>query len=1007
MGRLVGQRTLWIIAAVLVAVMGVIVWRHVQAQRFILLVGQLRSQDEAERNAAIVQFAENRTLLVRLIGKLDNAVEHSLVVPALACSGRRGAVLLASVIERDEFINVIAANGAAAYVSQPVGQVWAEAPDAFRGAWHSLAAMGGPAIPALTGMLDSPQEGARATACRLMGVIADPAALDALSKAAADPSPLVRWSAAWALGEMRSVDAFEALTRGLQDADGLVRTTALESVASLGEDLPLASVRTNSVYPIEREWEALPLRTLRGTDAVPALSELVFSGSPYERDTAAALLGRIGDPGTFEALMEGMEHPGPAVRAAVIRALAAMGERRALERVIEALDDVTVDVRKAAAEYLKDVRDPSALGPLLEMLRNDRIENARSYAAWAIDYYEEEEALQALLAAASDPSAMVRRTVIHGLGHRSDEASAAAVLRAVHDRDYQVRVMALGRLNEFPKPGGLEAAISALDDPFDEVRECAIRFLGTAKDPRALEPLLALLDGDDKDAALRAALALGELGDPRAVDGLIAASKRGPDVAGCAMLALGAFGGPRAVTALSEASERRAYMQNVSYAACGLAMIGTEEALVELHRICPNVDFREVARNYALYIEVGASESRGLLSAALFLHGNAAMAEDLYWCGQHEFERIARHWTERHGLTHPRRAGDSPERPKWEARPGAWVDLMLARLSYPDPAVRVCAAKILGIQLLDHMGEGNAFSPGRVPPHRGGWQGSHIFASERGFFSKRWGFLANNPGGMPLKIATAEAFEPIVTALEATLADHDPAIRGCAAEALGMMRDTAFIDTIAALLEDEDSGVRRHALRGLGHIKHPDTARLLLEYLSDPSPEMRAEAAWFAGYGPVEGAVEPLAGLLDDESPEVRANAAIGLGFLAEAKTVGPLKAALNDADIRVKTMAAWALAKIGTPESLAALDEAAGVRVDTAAERYLTMIARGNERNVVPLVMALAKLDSEEIGKALYFSGHPDLKAAAAAWNTAAGARHALIVHAWDDMPQWGSEKE
>jgi len=393
-------------------------------------------------------------------------------------------------------------------------------------------------------------------------------------------------------------------------------------------------------------------------------------------------------------------------------------------------------------------------------------------------------------------------------------------------------------------------------------------------------------------------------------------------------------------------------------------MIGTDEALAELQRVLPNVDFAEVARNYPLYILAGESEYRRMLAAALFLHGNERMAQDLYWSGQHEFERIARYWTEKHGLTHPRKAGDNPERPKWGARPGAVLDLMVARLKYRDPEVRADAAEKLALEIRSAVRSGS------------GAEGvSHV-----------------------------EALEPAFAALAAALADDDPMVRGRAAESLGKTQQPEYIRNIAQLLDDPNIEVRLHAIRGIGEMKHPDAAPVLIETMRDASPEMRAEAAWFAGYAPAEEVLEPLVGLLDDESPEVRINAAIGLGFTADEGGVAGLKRALEDEDVRVITAAAWALGRVSTPESRAALDEAAGRKLDAVKRDYLDLIRRGDENDLVPLILMMARINSNDIATALYYSGHPDLKMAAETWKRTADLANALVAQPWLDLPKWGS---
>jgi len=415
MGVRLSKRVLWIAVVALFIVAGFLFRRHVEARRFALLLNRLHSQEDAECAAAIQELVSKRGMLVRLIEVLDDPRKRGAAEIALVNSGERGAALLVERLENDEFLATLQAMPSKAPAASPA-DLPQDAPEGFQSACKCLVVMGTPAVPALTGMLSSSSEWERSIAAGLLGIMADPSALQPLIDAAGDPSPLVRRPVAWALGEMRSARAWAALTPCLDDPDPLVAEAALEAVASLGCDLPVHEARTSAIHPVERRWKALPLGTLRGTDTVEALVRKVLSGTNSARDLAADLLCEIRDPAAADALMDAMGHPTAQVRAAIIKILAAMGGQRALDGVIDALGDSDVAVRKVTAAYLREIRSPRALDPLIRVLRSDPVENARSYAAWALDLYEDDRALEALLAATSDRSALVRRSVIHALG---------------------------------------------------------------------------------------------------------------------------------------------------------------------------------------------------------------------------------------------------------------------------------------------------------------------------------------------------------------------------------------------------------------------------------------------------------------------------------------------------------------------------------------------------------------------------------------------------------------
>jgi HEAT repeat protein len=149
-----------------------------------------------------------------------------------------------------------------------------------------------------------------------------------------------------------------------------------------------------------------------------------------------------------------------------------------------------------------------------------------------------------------------------------------------------------------------------------------------------------------------------------------------------------------------------------------------------------------------------------------------------------------------------------------------------------------------------------------------------------------------------------------------------------AAESLGYFGGPAAVPPIADLLAYEDETVRAVAARALARIGTPEAATALARTLNDPSELTRLRMAEnLERLGAV--AAGPLVETLRTGNPRARVLAARVLGNLRAAEARPALRGALLGPDEEVpmdlKAQATLALGRIGDPDDIPALLEAAG----------------------------------------------------------------------------------
>lgn len=148
-----------------------------------------------------------------------------------------------------------------------------------------------------------------------------------------------------------------------------------------------------------------------------------------------------------------------------------------------------------------------------------------------------------------------------------------------------------------------------------------------------------------------------------------------------------------------------------------------------------------------------------------------------------------------------------------------------------------------------------------------------------------------------------------------------------AADFLGRVRQFDALPQlrIAIARTDVSAEAKLAIVRAVGYMAHIDGNSVLLTAMNDGDASVRAAAvtAWREILGQLD--VKPLVGRLGDSDAKVRAAAANVLGVYGEPSARVTLEQLVTtDADPFVRRNAAWALGRIGSAESAAALRTAA-----------------------------------------------------------------------------------
>ena len=249
-----------------------------------------------------------------------------------------------------------------------------------------------------------------------------------------------------------------------------------------------------------------------------------------KRRAACFNLARRRDPSTAEAMLAATRDPAPIVRKTALQALRSIRGKDSLPRLTEMLArDPSPEVRWQAAAEIEALKAKQAVPDLIQALK-DKDPLVRAGAAEALKGISPDpRAAGPLILALRDKDTTVRRAAAEALGKIGDRSAVKPLMRAVFHHDFRTRRPAATSLGQIGDPSAGFALARSLDNWDPKLRQIAGQALIRMGDRRAVPMLIRYLRSWEATTRQESAIVLGGLKDQRAVEPLVRAFHREPN----------------------------------------------------------------------------------------------------------------------------------------------------------------------------------------------------------------------------------------------------------------------------------------------------------------------------------------------------------------------------------------------------------------------------------------------------------------------------------------------
>ena len=637
----------------------------------------------------------------------------------------------------------------------------------------------------------------------------------------------------------------------------------------------------------------------------------------------------------LRALREDQRNPGVLNSALQVLAL---GGIDAIEPLTEFLNDSDVDLRIYATHALGDQHDPRAVQVLINALKDENV-NVRYHAIEALGKMRAIEAADALASVAESRDFFLAFPALDALTSIGDSRVAPRLVPLLEDEMLRSPATdALGRLGDedviaplvesLNTPGAhalvIAQALATLYDRYEKSYGEGAYIADLARgaiDATGVQNLLDAIDHTSGDNLRALALVLGWLeGEAveRALARLLGQSTARKEV----IESLVRYG--ERVTQLLIEQLHHEEVEARRAAVIALGRIGDSGAVPALVGTLIDDDQLTVVAAGALGKIGDRRAFEGLLE--MISHTNAAVRQAVV--------------AAINSLGHPEMARRAP-----------------ALLRDPNPRVRESAVKIAGYfgfaectdLLLERCRDEDENVRRAAIEHIPYLEDVRVVAT-----------LADAlcSGTPRVRAAAANAFAQVeggaaLPHLLGALSDPDSWVRYFAARSIGHHAYGEGLDLLAEVArEDAASHVRIAAVDSLGKIDGPRAVAVLSSFVQSSDPDLAAAALKSLGQINHTEALPPLLEALRSPVAALRLEALQALGARGEKEVIGAIQwAAATDSEPQVAQAAIDALARLATPESIAALIDLtaeAGRREESVAalcrlsEQKIALIASG-----------------------------------------------------------------
>jgi HEAT repeat protein len=629
--------------------------------------------------------------------------------------------------------------------------------------------------------------------------------------------------------------------------------------------------------------------------------------------------------------------------------------RQAVEHLVAEPEQATVP--ELIDRLRKDHRDPSVLNSVLQLLTS---------GAW--------ETVEALIGLRDDDDAEVRMYAAMALGDVRDRRATAALIGLLDDKDVNVRYHAIEALSKLKASEAVDALADIANSGEFFLAFPAIDALSAIGDSRVAPRLVPLLDNETLRSATIATLA--QLGDHSIVLPLVAMMDRPPLAAIVA----------QALTTLHERYEREFHegrfvadlvATNVSRTGAGNLLEAlnttTGEPLRMVVRVLGWMDDESIIEGLTRLL--GSASLRSEVVETLVRHGRRVAP---LLCRQLESENLD---IRKAAITALGRIGDRTSVP-------ALIDALqeeeltvdaagaLARIG--DPRAYEALLELLGHDRgairLAAIAALNSIGDPRMPQDIRNLLKSpnpHLRESAvriAGYFgySECKDLLLDrvHDASESVRRAVVENLsnlhdDRVLPALMMAISDESPKIRVAAAQSLGHMENLTALPQLMRALRDTDPWVRYYAARALAEVRSPESMDVLASALHhDTATQVRIAAADALGAIGGRRAVSMLAPFVDSEDRDLSRAALLALGVVGHPDALNPIRSALRSEDSRRRLDAVHAVASRRDSEAAESLQWAAASDSDPSVIEAAT---EALARMATPeAVAALLRLSSD-----------------------------------------------